>query len=247
MNRMLNRQQGQALAEGALALLVLIAMTGAVSVLFRWQDMALQAMHASRALAFEHMRNPQTAIQSATVARTFHKEQRWHDRQGNSWLSEDSVRWRITENAHFMDGARWDSHFPGTAKTIWTELGFTPYGHARAEVTVDLAHNNSERLARFFRDAGNLGSLQLTRQTSILTGSAGHADSPLQTQSRIGQSFNLWRSTADASVSLGRRTTALMRPVDSVWNRGMPDFDWLSPWARHIPTYLQPYGGGSHP
>src|SRR5690606_1432459 len=79
------RQRGQALAEGGLALLVLVILTGSAALLFRWQDMALQAAHASRALAFESVRNPHADRSSQVIHRTFHGEQRWNDRQGKSW------------------------------------------------------------------------------------------------------------------------------------------------------------------
>ncbi|WP_353171117.1 hypothetical protein [Paracandidimonas soli] len=243
-------QCGQALAEGLVAMLALIVMAGAVAWLYRWQDIALQATHASRALAFEHVRNPQASQMSEAAERVFHGGQHWNDRRGKALLPRGSVRWGISVDDSMAGAKIRSSGLPPLADSAWRELGFEEDVIATASIVVvedgDVMRMAEVSLQKKAPGAGgsvHLQGMRLARQTSILSGAAGHAESHGQAQQRIAGSLVLWRSEADASMALGRRTETLMRPVDAPWKRPLPDFDWLSPWAGRLPAYIQkPYG-----
>lgn len=221
------RQRGQALVEGLVAMLALIAMAGSIAWLYRLQDIALQASHASRALAFEYARNPQAQEVSAVAEHVFHRDQRWNDKQGNSLLRPGSVQRQVLLSNVPMHLSQLPEHAVPRAATAWQELSQAGGSIATALVVVS-PDGGSARLK----------DLKFMRQIAILF-DAGHAESHEQTQQRIAQSASLWRSTADVSSALGRKTQMLLKPVDAAWNRPSPDFDWLSSWAGGLPSYLQ--------
>ena len=234
-------QNGQALAEGLVVLLILAAMFTAIAWLYRWQDLALQASHASRALAFEHVRNPKSQEASDVVDQLLRKKHRWNNTQGETLLPHDAVQWRLDQR-YFENQT---DAFPALAATTWQELGFDADTIATASVQIASDGKNVVRmpvLSLWQLSASDVRAshpvFQLTRSTSILSVSAGHSANHEQVQQRFGQSGSLWRSVVDTSVSLGRKTDVLMRPVDKAWNRPSLSFDWLLPWAGRLPSYL---------
>ena len=242
MTKNRSSQSGQALAEGVVVFLALAAMSAAIAWLYRWQDIALQASHASRALAFEHVRNPLAQETSDVVDQLLQRKQRWNDIKGNTLLPDGSVQWSIEQQT-----SGGSAHaFPELAANAWQELGFETDAIATASVQVGSDGGDAMRMPALSLwqpsesdRQTRLPGLQLIRSTSILSVSAGHSENHRQVQQRIGQSTSLWRSVADVSVSLGRKTDTLMRPVDAAWNRPAPSFDWLAPWAGKLPPYLK--------
>ena len=246
-------QGGQALAEGMVAMLVLIALSGGIAWLFRLQDMALQATHTSRALAFEYVRNPQAPDVSSTPLRIFHNEQRWNTRHGNSMLESDSMLTNLSSDTTDEQGnGFWPKLMPVAARP-WRELGLPDEGIVTASVAVHLQNEDSLEIAGVFLQAAakagdpiHVPTLSFVRQTSILA-YAGHGQHHQQTQQRIAQSDSLWRAAADRSQSWGKRVAGLLEPVDAPWNRVPPNFDWLLPWADRVPSHVRPANFRSFP
>ena len=75
----------------------------------------------------------------------------------------------------------------------------------------------------------------LTRHTVILEG-AGHAAGDLQAQHIVAQSGMAWFNSAQVSIAIGSKIVAAMAAVDAPWHRARPVFDWLTPWAGHVPS-----------
>ena len=239
-------QDGQALAEGMVAMLVLIALSGGIAWLFRLQDMALQATHASRALAFEYVRNPQAADVSKTPSHIFHNEQRWNTTRGKSMLESGSILTNLSADTTDEQGSGfWPKLMPVAARP-WSELGLPDEGIVTASVAVHLQKEDALDIAGVFLQQKakadeliRVSPLSFLRQTSILA-NGGHAQNHQQAQQRIAQSDSLWRATADRSQSWGRRVAALLEPVDAPWDRASPNFDWLLPWADRLPSHVRP-------
>src|SRR5690606_15890891 len=82
-------QQGQALIEALVVFVVLLALLTAVAWVGRYQDIALQASHASRYVAFDEARGQiaaAPAIRSRFLTQPSHQ---WADRAGNRLFDRD--------------------------------------------------------------------------------------------------------------------------------------------------------------
>src|SRR5690606_27175667 len=169
--------------------------------LYRWQDIALQASHASRALAFQHVRNPWAKETSHAVYQLLQRNQRWNDIKGDTLLPDGSVQWSIEQQISVSSAHA----FPALAVNVWQELGFETDAIATASVQVGSDGGDAMRMPALslWRSSESdrqtrLPGLQLIRSTSILSVSAGHSENHRQVQQRIGQSSSLWRSVSDA-------------------------------------------------
>src|SRR5690554_6440980 len=81
--------QGQALVEGVVVLLVLVALWVSAGWLFRLQDMALQASHGSRYAAFSAARGVDDQRVQATVRQRYFSgpSHQWRTLSGRQWLA----------------------------------------------------------------------------------------------------------------------------------------------------------------
>ncbi|MEB2399204.1 MAG: hypothetical protein OZ927_06660 [Alcaligenaceae bacterium] len=236
MNHARTFQAGQAMAEGLLVLSGLAALWMAVSWLYRVQDIALSAQHASSYLAFAATRR------DGELGRLHERfftgpEHRWNDRSGRPMLADidTQIGSRVFRSEPLPPFAQ-----PGAATAFaalrqdWRleDLGVL---HAGLAVTPGAAHWGAPGHA-----SGAAWSPMLRRHTAILTG-AGHAGDDQQTQHVLVQSGMAWRHGADVSYSLSERIRAAMGPVDSGWGRSLPAREWGSAWAGLAPaTHLRP-------
>lgn len=229
------RHGGQALVEGIVALLVLLSLWVAISWLGRFQDMALQASHASRFAAFSLTRNPDAppVIQSRTDYFSGPDHQ-WMDRRGRSALgnvlSKDrsEVTLKVVRQPALEPGAQ-----PGgvSARAHDLRQGWRLEDMGIVKATVVVAPPRYPALAR---------------HTALLTG-AGHATDDIDSQRRLAESPAAWSDSANRSYGLGRRIESGVSALDRAWGRPEPHFDWLVPWAGYVPVHhLGEFEGGNN-
>lgn len=219
------RHGGQALVEGIVALLVLLSLWVAISWLGRFQDMALQASHASRFAAFSLTRNPDATpiIQSRTHYFSG-RDHQWMNHRGKSVLGNvlsndhSEVTLRVVRPLALEPGAQPGGVFK-RAQELRRDWRIEDRGIVKA--TVAIAPPNYPALAR---------------HTALLTG-AGHAADDVDSQQRVAESPAAWSNSANRSYDLGRRVQASASALDRAWSRSEPHFDWLAPWAGHVPAY----------
>lgn len=220
--------RGQALAEGMVGLVALAVLFWAIPVLGRYQDIALQAAHASRYAAFLAAVGAADEEAVSGMANTAH-------------FSGSGRRWRTVSGDALMP------FVPEVSmQRVPDVMGMQPgAGHAAAAVlrrewqVGDDAMLQATVLARPL-DVVSLGPaapgfLGIARSTSILTG-AGHAYGNEAVQQRVAQGAAGWATAAARSTSAGREVTARMQDVDKAWARPRPDFDWLGPWQALVPA-----------
>lgn len=243
------RQSGQALLEGMVAMLVLLALWVGVAWLARFQDMALQASHASRFAAFSLARDPGYASIGAIRQSYFSGPgHQWKDRRGTEILiaGRNEVVLDITRDARLPSGAQPGADHAG-ATQLRKEWRLEDAGIASAAVrvtaqrAVEQAQSETDRPGA--GDSLGLGlrhfdaySMPLVRHTAILL-DAGHASNDRETQVRVAQSDLGWGGAANASYGLGRKISSAMNAVDGAWQRPEPVFDWLGPWHEIIPEH----------
>ena len=215
------RQAGQALVEGIVVLLALLSLWVAISWLGRFQDMALQASHASRFAAFSLTRNP--IAPPVLQGRTDYfsgPDHQWMDRRGQSALSKDrsEVTFSVGRQPVLQSGAQ-----PGGAASRAQELRqgwrLEDTGILKAYAIVSSSHYPA-----------------LARHTALLTG-AGHASDDADNQHRLAESPATWGDSANPSYELGRRIESRVSALDRAWGRSQPHFDWLGPWAGYVPAH----------
>lgn len=220
--------RGQALAEGMVGLVALAVLFWAIPVLGRYQDIALQAAHASRYAAFLAAVGAADEEDVSGMASTAHfsgSGRRWRTVSGDALMPfapEVSMQ-RVPDETGMQPGA-----------------GHTAVAALRREWQVgDDALLQATVLARP-QDVVSLGPaapgfLGIARSTSILTG-AGHVYSDEAVQQRVAQGAAGWATAAARSTSAGREMRARMQDVDEAWARPRPDFDWLGPWQALVPA-----------
>ena len=239
----LPEQRGQALIEGLIALLVLLSCWVAVAWLARFQDMALQASHASRFAAFSLTRHsdayPIDAIRRHYFSGSAHQ---WTDRHGRQLLSANrpEVALQITRDSSLPSGAQpgGDADYALRLRQGWE---IEDRGIVRSLVTV--APKAPLQSVQPTNDSLKVGLSQfdraypiMSRHTAILTG-AGHASGDADTQQRVAGSDLGWANSANNSYSHGERIFSRMHGVDKAWGRTDPQFDWLNPWGGAIPEH----------
>jgi hypothetical protein len=247
-----NAEKGQALIEGVVVLLALLSLWVAIPWLSRFQDIALQASHASRFAAFSMTRNraamPVQQIREHYFSGPAHQ---WADRRGQALLSLDKseVSLKISAGAALAAQAQ-----PGgsaqLAQLLRSDWRLEDSGIINAHVSVALpAFQVLATPAASGSDSIKAGISQfdkgypvVSRHTAILAG-AGHASSDTDTQIRVSESGLGWSDSAQRSYALGRKIESRMAPVDQAWGRPAPVFDWLLPWAAEVPEFHI----GNHP
>lgn len=242
------RQAGQGLVEGVLALAMLATLWAAIAWLGQMQDIGLTVRHASAYAAFAAARGH--VLADEVHARFFSgSAHRWTNLQGKSLLDEPErrVTMQVSTSDMLLDQAQ-----PGEAglaaaalRAAWgMEGGLLDawVGAAPAAmpppVIWPIGAATSERPAQPGRQA-----LILRRHTSILTG-AGHAIGDDDAQVKLAASALAWGNNAKTSYTLGHKVQGVMDAVDAGWRRSVPHFDWLFPWSGHVPDrHLFSYGG----
>ncbi|HEY9280377.1 MAG TPA: hypothetical protein VIP51_09925 [Eoetvoesiella sp.] len=246
-------EQGQALLEGLIALLVLLSLWVAIAWLARFQDMALQASHASRFAAFSLTRNPDyqpiADVHQHYFSGTAHQ---WADRRGRQLLSPGRTEISLLINrSHVLSVNARPGGNVRDAMQLRSDWLVEDSGIVSAVVRA--APVSPSRSTPAGLDPLKLGLRYfdssypvMSRHTSILAG-AGHASSDADTQLRVANSDLGWHASANQSYSLGRQIAERMENVDRAWDRPKPRFDWLDTWAGETPGHhLSPNPGGGY-
>lgn len=237
------------MVEAVVALMALLSIWVAVTWLSRLQDIALHAQHASAYGAFALTRNPLAAPVQEIKERFFYgPAHQWSDRQGRPLFSSlrGEIGWRKERVAalgiHQQPGG--GGAYASALRNDWhvEDTGVaTSHVYVAPENSV-LTSSNDPSVAglRYFDSIYPT----LHRHTAILTGDA-HASGDLATQDRVALSPLAWSRNASDSIGAGARVDAIMRAVDAGWNRPRPVFEWLDPWATHVPErHLNDNNGG---
>ena len=231
------QQQGQALVEALVALVVLASLWLGLAWLGRLQDIGLQLMHASRraAFAYAHQGLAPQELDPGGDGYLDVPGQRWQTRQGLNFLAgEASLTVRST--GHLRNQQPGDP-LAGAA-ALRRELHLGDPDLWRAEARVDT--RGAARTQGALHDFDRLG-LQLQRHTAILRGE-GAAASDADTQAVLAGSPGAWGDAAQASRTAGERTLARLKGVDAAWGRALPDWDWIHAWTGSVPhVHLQPW------
>lgn len=239
------RQTGQALAEALVALSMLLLIWAAIAWLGRYQDIALQASHASRYAAFATARGEtpeQNAIRQDYFLGPTH---RWADRRGVLLLAKDQITLDVGRGPS-LSGMAQPGQAAAHAKTLREQWGLADSSIVDARISVAFtsrqlhggpAANTFMSGIRDF-DKAYPG---LTRHTSILVG-AGHALDDSNVQQRVAESDLAWGDAARTSYGLAQQIKTFMNPVDAGWERPGPTHDWLEAWVEAVPDQHLHYG-----
>ncbi|RTZ41130.1 hypothetical protein EKL30_15740 [Candidimonas sp. SYP-B2681] len=231
-------QDGQALVEGMVVMMVLLSLWTGTAWLGRLQDMGLQATHASAYSAFSSSRNP-TAKIDHDVKRSYFSgpAHNWADRRGRRILSNELDEIVLQSMRHAALDNKAQPGGPGDdAQSLRRDWRLDDTGILVSQVNVSaLATRPTLPKAAFTGMADfDMPYPQLRRHTAILTG-AGHASNDLAVQQTVSRSALGWGSSATTSYGHGRSIASVMVSVDAAWNRTEPVFDWLAPWAGYVP------------
>lgn len=233
-------QSGQALVEALVVLLGMLSLWVAVAWLARFQDMALQASHASRFSAFSLTRGGYPDLIGSVRRHYFSgPAHQWSDRRSRQLLrgGQPEVGLDINTDQVLLPNAQ-----PGGAHENTSILRRQWRMHDSGMVTA--------RVAVQPRPSGHIGAAgvksmdaglayfdswypSMSRYTTILSG-AGHASSDLAAQQRVAESDLGWSGSALRSRQIGQRVQEKVQPLDRGWNRPEPMFDWLQPWAGRV-------------
>jgi hypothetical protein len=225
--------------EGLVAMSGLLALYGAISWLGRYQDMALQATHASRYAAFSLARNrglrPVGSIRRHYFSGPAHQ---WARPDGLRIFDQAQTQLKLSVSGERLAADALPGGMAKHAVALRQGLKLDGPGLYHAFVSIRFADSGAPGHHRF------VSYPALVRNTAILV-DAGHAGDDSGAQQRVAQSGPGWRDIAGRSQALGRRIASYMVPVDSAWERDAPDFDWLVPWAGHVPGFhLGRHGAG---
>lgn len=236
-------QHGQALVEGLVVLLVLLSLWVGIAWLGRFQDMALQATHASRYAAFALSRDSGAHLE-ADIRKYYFSgpAHQWSDRRGERLLSQelDEIRLRVDRNTALADLAQPGgiAEHAGTLRQQWhiQDAGILA-SHIHVS-PLSRHEQTAEKPSVTGLNAFDRHQLVMRRHTAILVGS-GHASGDVASQQVVADSALAWSESTNASYALGNSVAAAMSRVDAAWNRPEPVFDWLVPWAGYVPdTHL---------
>ena len=231
------QQQGQALVEALVVMVVLASLWLGLAWVGRLQDIGLQLMHASRraAFAYAHQDLAPQALDAGGDGYLDAPGQRWQTRQGQDLLADEaSLAVRSMGNQR--------SQQPGDpltgAAALRRELHLGDPDLWRAEARAQTRGEAGTQGT--LHDFDRLG-LQLQRHTAILRGE-GAAASDADTQAILAGSPGAWGDAAQMSRTAGERTLARLKGVDAAWGRALPDWDWIHAWTGSVPhVHLQPW------
>lgn len=238
MNPRNRAQGGQALVEGFLAMLVLASIWVAVAWLGHLQDMALSVQDASRYAAFAYTRNPAVDTDHGIRAQYFQgAARRWNDRSGNPMLDSPLHQVRIIwDRTSTLSQAAQPGGNEVMAESMRNGWGIQDGGIVNAFVYASPGSEVVNGVGASLLGLEDFNDYpQLRRHTALLEG-ARHAANDAQVQQIAAQSALAWSDSAQASVTIGRKVDAAMAAVDAAWHRARPVFDWLGPWAGHVPA-----------
>jgi len=231
---------GQALAEALIVFSALLLIWAAIAWLGRFQDVALQASHASRYLAFAEARGASVSVEAARRYFFGMPIHRWADRKGRLLFSAEGDEVRLdVERGPQLDGMAQAGQGEPYAQTLRQQWHVADPGIVDARITVEFPFASGQAGSMA---AGFMSGLRdfdqaypkLTRHTSIATG-AGHAPDDASAQRRVAGSALAWGDAAQRSYGLGQHVLSSMSPVDAGWRRPGPTSDWLSAWAGQVP------------
>jgi len=217
-------QQGQALAEGMLVLLLAGLLWAAIVYVGQLQDVAVQAQHASRVAAFaaahDTLSTDTQALRQAHFAGAAH---RWRDHAGRRLLPDPDaqVSLRLMQQAPLPTQAQ-----PGQTDADATRL--------RQEWRLDDAGLVHAAVAIPVQVPFQRAGMTIRRHTAILR-DAGHSPDAGSAQRRVGESAYAWADAARRSRTAGQHVQKMLEPVDAGWHRPSPSYDWLMPWAGEYP------------
>lgn len=239
------RQAGQALVEALVALSMLLLIWAAIAWLGRYQDIALQASHASRYAAFAIARGEtpsQNAIRQDYFLGPTH---RWADRRGALLLAEDQITLDADRGPALHDMAQ-PAQAAEYAQTLREQWGVADSGIVDARISVAFTsrqlHGGPEPKT-FMSGIRDFDKAYpgLARHTSILV-DAGHALDDSDAQQRVAGSDPAWADAARTSYGLAQQIKTVMNPVDAGWHRPGPTHDWLEAWVGAVPDQHLHYG-----
>ncbi|MEO6985799.1 MAG: hypothetical protein ABI155_10680 [Paralcaligenes sp.] len=236
-----SKQRGQAAIEALVVLLVLLSLFVGIAWLLRFQDMALQAQHASRYAAFSLSRHFQLRPVDEIRRRYFSgPAHRWTDRGGLKLLDPAQVSLQVTRPGALSAVAQAGGAVP---EAVLLRQGWQIEDAGIAQARVLAAPRKPERHPLRKSDGLKVGMNQfdswypvLARHTAILI-DAGHASGDQDTQRRVAQSGFGWGDNVAGSSRLGRQVQTAVQRLDQPWNRPEPEFDWLSRWAGFVPEH----------
>jgi len=239
-------QRGQALSEGLLALMVLLLVWLSVAWLGRYQDILLQADHASRFAAFALTRDPEARPVDGVHGFFSGAGAVWRDVRGQGLFDRlhSGVSLAVGRNAVLPRTAQVGA--PSTdALLMRQDWGIEDSGVLVATVSVapgvSMAEGKSgSRASRLLRFDDPYPPAH--RSTAILEG-AGHASGDAQAQERVANSLTAWGRATELSQARGREIAQHAAPVDAAWSRPKPSFDWLQPWRGMVPNHHRVDGG----
>lgn len=238
-------QRGQAIAEALITLALLLLVLTAVSWLGRYQDIALQASHASRYAAFATARADTNGLQSIWHDYFGGRFHRWSDRQGQLLLQSESQLAVQIDRGGVLAALAQPGQTARNAQELREQWSVADEGIVDAGISVGFLSGDSRT-----SDAGLFASglrdfdaayPTLTRHTSILSG-AGHASGAAHAQQRVSESTLAWSDASDHSYRLAEQIQTVMNPVDAGWGRAEPDKDWLDAWSDVVPDHHRSYG-----
>jgi len=217
-------QQGQALAEGMLVLLLAGLLWATIVHIGQLQDMAVQAQHASRVAAFSAVHDT-LATDTRSLRKTYFAgvAHRWRDHAGRRLLPDPDaqVSLRVMQKAPLPAQAQ-----PGQTDVDATRL--------RQEWRLDDAGLVQAAVAISVQVPFQQAGMTIRRHTAILR-DAGHSPDADSAQHRVGESAYAWADAARRSQLVGQRVQKVLEPVDAGWHRPSPSYDWLMPWAGEYP------------
>lgn len=230
---------GQALVELLVAMLALLLLWAATAWLGRLQDIALQAGHAARHLAFSAVRQKEGDWGGLVRAAYFDGLQhRWMDRRGQSLLKpeEQGVAAQVSRLDGLLAAAQ-----PGGASSQAGQLrnDWQVSDNGVVHASVRIAFQNALKPVAGPAWGDGLRAMDsilpsIHRHAYILEG-AGHADDDISTRQRLEQANMPWARAATASYGLSGRVSGFMEAVDRPWGRANPGSDWLTRWQEWLP------------
>ncbi len=234
------RQHGQALAELMVAMLALCMLWTAVAWLGRVQDMALQAGHAARHLAF--LGAQQAHEDWGQAARTAYfdgRRQRWLDRRGHDLLPQaQGISAQVSRLAPVAAQAQPANQHASGAQ-LRRDWQVADEGVMQASVAVSPGNASGVFSGPAWGDVvrGLDAAYPSIRRYAYILAGAGHADSDGQTQQRVARADQPWAQAAGVSYGLAGQMSGRMRQVDQAWGRSAPDNDWLYRWQTWLPDW----------